>query len=284
MSATVSEETFCQYFNNCFTLHIEGTLFPVEVLYIEDILQETGFTGFQNKAFVKDSDYRQRKRTAIADKGGCQYNTMISNYLPSLQGKYRREVINTLREYKDTEGCDNLLFLEHLIFHICENKPPGAILVFLPGFERISKLATQLQNPSTPKHKMLTKQVQVFPLHSMMPTVNQKSIFRPAPPGMRKIILSTILAETSVTIDDVVYVINCGKTKSKDYDVDQNIQTLEEKWVSKANSQQRKGRAGRVQPGVCYNLFTRYSCSKIYSEKFNLILNIFCKNAGTFDA
>ncbi|TMW42858.1 hypothetical protein DOY81_012064 [Sarcophaga bullata] len=91
----------------------------------------------------------------------------------------------------------------------------------------------------------------------MMPTVNQRSIFQPAPQGVRKVILSTILAETSVTIDDVVYVINTGKTKYQDYDVSQNIQTLEEKWVSKANTQQRKGRAGRVQPGICYNLFTR---------------------------
>ncbi|XP_037812159.1 ATP-dependent DNA/RNA helicase DHX36 [Lucilia sericata] len=257
MSATVSEETFCEYFNNCFTLYIEGTLFPVEVLYLEDVLQETGFTGFENLALAQNSHGRGRRRDGGEAGRNNQYNQMISTYLPALQGKYNRQVVDTIRKYKDTEGCENLLFLEHLIFYICENKPPGAILVFLPGFERISKLTTQLQKPSTPKHRELAQKIQVYPLHSMMPTVNQKSIFKPAPDGMRKVILSTILAETSVTIDDVVYVINTGKTKNKDYDISQNIQTLEEQWVSKANTQQRKGRAGRVQPGICYNLFTR---------------------------
>lgn len=257
MSATVSEETFCEYFNNCFTLHIEGTLFPVEVLYLEDILQETRFTGFQSPAFTKPQNGRHRRRDGAEAERGNQYSNMISTYLPSLQGKYDRQVIDTLVKYKDSEGCENIQFLEHLIFYIHENKPPGAILVFLPGFERISKLTTQLQKPSTPKFKELYRTLQIYPLHSMMPTMNQKSIFQPAQEGKRKVILSTILAETSVTIDDVVYVINTGKTKNKDYDVEQNIQTLEEQWVSKANTQQRKGRAGRVQAGICYNLFTR---------------------------
>lgn len=257
MSATVSEETFCEYFNNCFTLHIEGTLFPVEMLYLEDILQETRFTGFQNPAFAKPQNGRHGRRNAADAERGNQYSNMISTYIPSLQGKYERQVIDTLMKFKDSEGCENLQFLEHLIFHIHENKPAGAILVFLPGFERISKLTTQLQKPSSPKFRELARSLQIYPLHSMMPTMNQKSIFLPAPNGKRKVILSTILAETSVTIDDVVYVINTGKTKNKDYDVEQNIQTLEEQWVSKANTQQRKGRAGRVQPGICYNLFTR---------------------------
>lgn len=257
MSATVSKETFCEYFNNCFTLQIEGTLFPVEVLYIEDVLQETGFTGFKNPSYKRSFNSRPRKRLAYDNERNDEYQQMISTYLPSLKGKYDSQVIETLNDFKDTEGCENILFLEHLIFYICENKPPGAILTFLPGFERISKLTTQLQNPSTCKFKELAKKIQVYPLHSTMPTVNQKSIFKPAPNGMRKVIISTILAETSITIDDVVYVINTGKTKIKDYDISQNLQTLEEKWVSIANTQQRKGRAGRVQPGVCYNLFTR---------------------------
>lgn len=257
MSATVSEETFCEYFNNCFTIHIEGTLFPVEVLYLEETLQETGFTRFQNEALVKSLHGRPRKRDNKEGERNYQYNRMISAYLPEIKDKYSREVVDTIRKYKDSEGCENLFFLEHLIFYICEHKPPGAILVFLPGFERISKLSGLLQKPSMPNYQHLSERIQVIPLHSMMPTVNQKSIFQPAIKGMRKVILSTILAETSVTIDDVVYVINTGKTKINDYDVDQNIQTLEEKWVSKANTQQRKGRAGRVQPGICYNLFTR---------------------------
>lgn len=63
--------------------------------------------------------------------------------------------------------------------------------------------------------------------------------------GVRKIILATNIAETSITIDDVVYVIDCGKIKMKNYDIKNNIQTLKPEWVSLANAKQRKGRAGR---------------------------------------
>ncbi|XP_013110085.2 ATP-dependent DNA/RNA helicase DHX36 [Stomoxys calcitrans] len=255
MSATVSEETFCEYFNNCHTIYIHGTLFPVDVLYLEDVLQETGYTNFQNDIMAATrKNGRQRNNREQQD---TQYSSMINSYLPSIRDKYDKQVIDTLRRYSDTEGCGNLNFLEYLIFYICEHKPPGAILVFLPGYERISKLNDQLQRPTNPSHQRLVEGIQVYPLHSMMPTVNQRSVFEPPPAGTRKVILSTILAETSVTIDDVVYVINTGRTKVSDYDIEQNIQTLQEQWVSLANSKQRKGRAGRVQPGVCYNLFTR---------------------------
>lgn len=75
--------------------------------------------------------------------------------------------------------------------------------------------------------------------------------------GVRKIILSTNIAETSVTIDDVVYVINNGRMKLKGFDAENNIGTLKEEWVSLANSRQRRGRAGRVRPGICYHLYTK---------------------------
>lgn len=78
-----------------------------------------------------------------------------------------------------------------------------------------------------------------------MPTVDQKLIFKEPPNGIRKIIIATSIAETSITIEDVVYVIDCGKIKFGKFDVDKNIQTLEPEWVSLANAKQRRGRAGR---------------------------------------
>jgi len=75
--------------------------------------------------------------------------------------------------------------------------------------------------------------------------------------GVRKIILSTNIAETSVTIDDVVYVIDNGRMKLKGFDAENNIGTLNEEWVSLANSRQRRGRAGRVRPGICYHLYSK---------------------------
>lgn len=256
MSATVSEQTFCQYFNNCFSIYIEGTLFPVTVHYLEEILHETGFNNFQNKPInQKHAHSRKRAHRQQAEKD-FQYQQMIEPHLRQLSSKYPRTVIDALR-CSDSEGCANLQFLEHLIFYICQHKPPGAILVFLPGFERISKLNELLSKPSLPSSAGWQHKIEVYPLHSMMPTIYQKTVFQPPPNGIRKVILSTIIAETSVTIDDVVYVINTGRTKLSSYDVEKNIQNLEEAWVTKANSQQRKGRAGRVQPGICYNLYTR---------------------------
>lgn len=97
----------------------------------------------------------------------------------------------------------------------------------------------------------------VLPLHSQMPTVDQRQIFERPRNGVRKIILSTNIAETSVTIDDVVFVIDCGKIKISNFNIETNTQTLTPEWVSLANADQRKGRAGRVQPGICFHLFTK---------------------------
>ncbi|XP_013768598.1 ATP-dependent DNA/RNA helicase DHX36 [Pundamilia nyererei] len=95
----------------------------------------------------------------------------------------------------------------------------------------------------------------IIPLHSLMPTVNQTQVFKRPPPGVRKIVIATNIAETSITIDDVVYVIDGGKIKETNFDTSNNISTMMAEWVSLANAKQRKGRAGRVCPGKCYHLY-----------------------------
>ncbi len=90
-----------------------------------------------------------------------------------------------------------------------------------------------------------------------MPTTNQRAIFQRPPLGQRKIVIATNIAETSITIDDIVYVVDCGKIKMSNFDVEANIATLKPEWCSLANSRQRRGRAGRVQPGVCYHLYCK---------------------------
>uniref|UniRef100_A0A1B0AIR8 RNA helicase n=1 Tax=Glossina pallidipes TaxID=7398 RepID=A0A1B0AIR8_GLOPL len=264
MSATVNDQLFSQYFDNCCTVRIEGSLYPVEVLYLEDILQETGYRVFKNEPCVKNRNNNHRKKHKETEQNE-QYLRMIDDYMPIIRFKYESHVLRSLR-FSNSEGCDNLHFLEYLIFFICEHKPKGAILVFLPSYDKISKLSAQLQKPSLRCHQDLATQLLIYPLHSMMPTINQRNVFEPTPAGKRKVILSTIIAETSVTINDVVYVINPGRVKTSDYDMQANTQTLEETWVSKANSQQRRGRAGRVQPGICYNLFTKAREQQMLNE------------------
>uniref|UniRef100_A0A8C9ZK22 RNA helicase n=1 Tax=Sander lucioperca TaxID=283035 RepID=A0A8C9ZK22_SANLU len=98
---------------------------------------------------------------------------------------------------------------------------------------------------------------QVFTLHSDMQTLDQKKAMKTSPPGIRKIILSTNIAETSITINDVVFVIDSGKVKEKSFDTLSHVSMLKTVWISKASALQRKGRAGRCRPGICFHLFSR---------------------------
>lgn len=101
----------------------------------------------------------------------------------------------------------------------------------------------------------------LVPLHSSLTNEEQALVFKRAPNGKRKIVLSTNIAETSVTIDDCVYVIDCGQMKEKHFDPNKNMESLDLVWVSRANALQRKGRAGRVMPGIAIHLFTRHRFS-----------------------
>ncbi|XP_076053319.1 3'-5' RNA helicase YTHDC2-like isoform X3 [Oratosquilla oratoria] len=146
-----------------------------------------------------------------------------------------------------------------LVFTLCHHihtaQPPGAILIFLPGYDDIVTLRERIlaeEKKFLPGGKYI-----IFCLHSSMQSSDQKRVFRPAPTGVRKIILSTNIAESSVTINDVVYVIDSGKVKEISYDAIAGVSCLKAVWICQASSQQRKGRAGRCQPGICYHLFSR---------------------------
>ena len=97
----------------------------------------------------------------------------------------------------------------------------------------------------------------ILPLHGQMPSAHQREIFDRPRRGARKVILATNIAETSITIDDVVYVMDCGKSKEKSYDALNDMACLLPAWISKASARQRRGRAGRVRPGACVRLYTR---------------------------
>jgi ATP-dependent RNA helicase DHX36 len=97
----------------------------------------------------------------------------------------------------------------------------------------------------------------VLPLHSGIPSKEQKLVFKRPRKGVRKVILSTNIAETSVTIDDVAFVIDSGRAKEKNYDPDLQASTLQPVWISQASAKQRRGRAGRTQAGLCFHLFSR---------------------------
>lgn len=98
----------------------------------------------------------------------------------------------------------------------------------------------------------------LVPLHSSLTSEEQNMVFAKTKPDQRKIVISTNLAETSITIEDCVFVLEVGKMKERRFAPEKNMESLDTVWVSQANAKQRKGRAGRVRPGYCFHLYTEY--------------------------
>ncbi|XP_075196835.1 ATP-dependent DNA/RNA helicase DHX36 [Anomaloglossus baeobatrachus] len=253
MSATLNAEKFSHYFDGCPMLHIPGLTFPVKEYLLEDVVEMVKYSPNEgdlrpqsNRRFMQGRNTRPEK----AEKEEI-YRERLPEYLRRLQGKYCDSTIRAI-EHMDDERLHLDLIVE-LIRYIVLRGEDGAILVFLPGWDNISTLNDLLMSQVMFK----SEQFLIIPLHSLMPTVNQTQVFKTPPPGVRKIVIATNIAETSITIDDVVHVIDGGKMKETNYDTHSNIRTLTAEWVSHANAKQRKGRAGRVKPGYCYHLYNR---------------------------
>ena len=103
----------------------------------------------------------------------------------------------------------------------------------------------------------MAEHIDVLPLHSTLTADEQQLVFKPPTPGKIKVIVSTNIAESSVTISDAVVVVDAGKVKELTYDSRRRMSTLETRLASQASATQRKGRTGRVAPGKCYRLYSR---------------------------
>ncbi|NXH85226.1 DHX36 helicase, partial [Edolisoma coerulescens] len=253
MSATLNAEKFSEYFDHCPMIHIPGFTFPVVEYLLEDVIEKLRQVYTPEKM---DRRLHWRKgfmqgRVSRPEKEEKEelYREQWPGYLRQLQGRYSASTIDAL-EMMDDDKVD-LDLVAALIKHIVLEEEDGAILVFLPGWDNISTLHELLMSQAMFKSDRFI----IIPLHSLMPTVNQTQVFKKTLPGVRKIVIATNIAETSITIDDVVFVIDGGKIKETHFDTQNNISTMAAEWVSKANAKQRKGRAGRVQPGHCYHLY-----------------------------
>jgi len=141
------------------------------------------------------------------------------------------------------------------VFDIHAKQPPGDILVFLTGREEIeyalSAVSERLGQTGEREQALLP-----LPLYAGLSTEQQEYIFETAPEKTRKVVFATNIAEASVTIPGVVYVVDCGFAKIRVYNPTTGIETLTAAPVSKASAIQRAGRAGRTQPGKCFRLYT----------------------------
>jgi len=141
------------------------------------------------------------------------------------------------------------------VMQIHLTEPPGDILVFLTGQEEIDTACEILYErlkslgPESPE-------LQILPVYSALPSEMQTKIFDPAPPGSRKVIIATNIAETSLTIDGIYYVVDPGFVKQKVFNPKTGMDSLVVTPISQAQGKQRAGRAGRTGPGKCYRLYT----------------------------
>ncbi|CAN0465384.1 unnamed protein product [Ascophyllum nodosum] len=166
----------------------------------------------------------------------------------------RPEALLTKYQFAFDDESVDFELIECLLRYICRSAyEDGAVLVFLPGWDDITRLGDFLRQ--SPRFSDENK-FQILPLHSGVPTAKQRQVFARPPKGCRKIVLSTNIAETSITIDDVAFVIDSGRAKESSYDPHLKIKTLVPQWVSAFSARQRRDGGGRTKAGVCFHLFS----------------------------
>lgn len=254
MSATVDAERFSTYLGGAPVLTVPGRTFPVEVRYLEDAVELTGYsTGENTQLQMVDLD----DDIEAAEQGP---KTTVSNDLSRYSSKTRLALAQ-MDEYR----IDFDLIVQ-LIARVASDPEYSffskAILVFLPGIAEIRTLNDLLLgDPAFSKNWL------VYPLHSSIATEDQEAAFLVPPPGVRKIVLATNIAETGITIPDVTCVIDTGKHKEMRFDERRQLSRLIDTFISRANAKQRRGRAGRVQKGLCFHMFTKHRHDTIMSDQ-----------------
>lgn len=253
MSATLNAELFSSYFGGAPTIHIPGFTYPVRAHFLEDVLEMTGYklTSFnQIDDYGQDKLWKTQKQLAPRKKKN-QITALVEDALnKSSFEKYSSRTRDSLACWMP--DCIGFNLIEAVLCHICRKERSGAVLVFMTGWEDISCLRDQIK-----AHPLLgdPNRVLLLTCHGSMATSEQKLIFEKPPPNVRKIVLATNMAEASITINDVVFVVDCGKAKETTYDALNNTPCLLPSWISQASARQRRGRAGRVLPGECFHLY-----------------------------
>uniref|UniRef100_A0A8C8LVG5 RNA helicase n=1 Tax=Oncorhynchus tshawytscha TaxID=74940 RepID=A0A8C8LVG5_ONCTS len=182
----------------------------------------------------------------------------VPGFMHPVRDRYLEEVLREmgrppLPPEKD-DATPDLDLVANVIEHIHRQGEPGAVLCFLPGWQDIKAVQKRLEEK--PTFQSVTP-CSLCPVHSSMSVGDQQTVFQRPPEGRRKIVLATNIAETSITIDDIVHVVNAGSQKEQNYDTRTKVSCLDTVWISRSNVTQRRGRAGRCQPGHAYHLFPR---------------------------
>ncbi len=262
MSATVDAQKFSKYLAEAPILNVPGRTFPVETRYLEDAIELTNF---------KASDASQKRHIDEDEDEEEVANQYPDRQTPNPITGYSAQTRSTIAELDEYRIQYDLIvkLLEVILVSDAYADYSKAILIFLPGIAEIRRLNDMLHS-----HNMVGRGCELHALHSTIATDEQERAFVVPPPGIRKIVLATNIAETGITIPDVTCVIDTGRHKEmrfaiphawittqvdlySRFDERRQLSRLIESFISKANAKQRRGRAGRVHKGLCFHMFTK---------------------------
>jgi len=247
MSATADVESLSNFFSQSLPAENSSTSEAVarsaaieDGDTADDAASETSWNGFEGEELVgaNSSPNTLLHQASIAKcfVEGRQY---------PVNTKYLGEPADDIEE-----AC-----LQRILNLHCKEPMPGDILVFMTGQDRIQSLQKIVEEYATNLTHDYPK-ILVLPLFAALPQAAQQRIFQPAPPNTRKVILSTNIAETSVTVPGVRFVVDTGMVKIKQFRNRLGLESLLVKQISRSSADQRKGRAGREAAGQCHRLYT----------------------------
>lgn len=262
MSATLESEKISQYFGGCPVVHVPGRTFPVDIKYLEDAVELTHWSITETSPYAKRLNNRGKNLNTqewSEDTVGANISDHDDETAPrdaKLGTRYSPKTVSTINLLDERLIPYDLIMrlLEFVCFEPVYAKYSPAILVFLPGIAEIRRL-----NDFLAEHAIFgsSHDFVIYLLHSSISSENQAAVFEVPPPGIRKIVLATNIAETGITIPDITCVIDSGRHKEMRFDEKRQFSRLVETYVAKSNAVQRRGRAGRVQEGLCFHLFTK---------------------------
>eukprot|EP00980_Cylindrotheca_fusiformis_P015390 scaffold4329_cov115-Cylindrotheca_fusiformis.AAC.7 len=272
MSATMDASLFCSFFHNAPIISVPGRTFPVSDYYLEDLMDATDHVIEEGSRYAKREERKEQNASLwVTGRGGEKHREVVDlasqvelaevSMYPGYKMSTRRSMERVNEEvvnYDLVEDLLVLLLLEQdrntaLLAPQGADLSSGSVLIFLPGLGEIKALTEQLEGNRLLGNR---QRFTIIPLHSTLSSRDQRQAFVPARSGCRKIILSTNIAETSVTIPDVVCVIDTGRVREVRRNKKTSTTILATDWCSKASAKQRAGRAGRVQPGLCLKLYS----------------------------
>uniref|UniRef100_A0A0N4ZS66 RNA helicase n=1 Tax=Parastrongyloides trichosuri TaxID=131310 RepID=A0A0N4ZS66_PARTI len=234
MSATVDTTLFSNYFYNLEIISIEDKGYNVEHYFLQDVIQALKYMpdNFElPKTFIHNNDFWD-----------------WSNINPTTGLSPISKVV-TEQVLEDKEIPYGII---KKLIEMCSNKQEqGSVLVFMPGWNEIQYLIKFLKETKRDTNGL---KYHLLPLHSLLSIDEQRLVFDPPPEGHIKIIVSTNIAESSITVHDVLYVIDTCRVRKKMMSERYNMSEFVQMWTSRACIQQRRGRAGRVRDGFCFHL------------------------------